>query len=122
MLCWEVFISTQASPARGAVVATEPALAIWLAGLGGTKWVDDLVAKGIAQDLGGDGYPDRFLVPAGVLLDVLACGPPKHPGPLATGDDYVLPSGSLGEARIDVARLRSLDPDSLLLVEAWDQS
>jgi hypothetical protein len=116
MLGWEFFVTSQSHAGE------PPSLASWRAGLGGTEWLDDLVSKGLATDLGGDGYPNRYSVPAGVLVAVLTNGIPKHGGPLVLGDDYVLPSGWTADARIDIARMRSIDPCEVLVVEAWDQS
>jgi hypothetical protein len=41
---------------------------------------------------------------------------------LVIGDNYALPAGYVGDARIDMARLESLPADEPLIVEAWDQS
>ena len=92
-----------------------------MAGPGGTKWLDDLAARGIATALGGNGYPLRYTVPASALVAVLKHGPPEHSGPLVLGDDYVVPAGWTGKVQIDMASSDSLDPSEILLVEAWDQ-
>jgi hypothetical protein len=80
------------------------------------------VVVGKASDLGGDGYPCRYALMAGVLKVALQSGVPAHNGPMVIGDDYCLPAGRTGSARIDGKRLSELDPDTLLSIEAWDQS
>ena len=90
--------------------------------MNGTDWLNDLVAKGVVTDLGGDGYPIRYEVSAGAIMAVLALGLPKHSGPPVIGDDYFLPRGWTGDAKMDFARLRAIDPGEILVVEAWDQS
>lgn len=122
MLGWEFLVSRQRGDGDEDGTGAAPVLARWQAGLGGTKWLDDLVSKGVASDLGGDGYPIRYTVPAGILVAVLGEGPPKHGGPVVIGDDYILPGGWTGNVRIDIARMKELDPSEILLVEAWDQS
>ena len=98
------------------------ALATWQTGINGMDWLEELVAKGIGADLGGNGYPNTYEMPAGVMLAILANGIPKHGGPTVAGDDYVLPRGWTGNASIDLERLRSMEPSEILIVEAWDQS
>lgn len=120
MLGWEFFVSRQVEASQDAT--KKPSLASWQTGLGGTQWLDDLVAGGVGSDLGGNGYPNRYTIPTGALLAIIGNGIPKHTGPLVIGDDYVTPPGWTGPVRIDIAGLRALDPREMLLVEAWDQS
>ena len=122
MLGWEFFITEQVAPGSPKTEIRRTVLARWMSGIGGTGWVSKLVEDGLASDLGGDGYPCRYLVPAGLLMRTLANGAPIHSGPLVVGDDYVLPAGWVGEAKIDLEAIKALDPSTLLLVEAWDQS
>jgi hypothetical protein len=116
MLGWEFFVKRQRDSHES------PALAAWQAGLDGLDWLEALVSKGVANDLGGDGYPLRYLVPAGTMTALLAEGVPKGGGQLVLGDDYVQPPGWIGRTRIDMTRLQAIDPSEILLVEAWDQS
>ena len=93
-----------------------------MASLGADKWIADLAAAGIATDLGGSGYPNRFTVPAAAVVPILMQGPPKYLGPMVIGDDYVHSGGWVGDARIDLAGMSALAPTEILMVEVWDQS
>lgn len=122
MLGWEFFISEQVASGSASPQAKQPTLARWKASLEGIDWVNKLVLEGLASDLGGDGYPNRYLILAGVLFRVLEKGVPKHSGPPVFGDDYYLPAGWVGEAKINLEAIKLLDPFTLLVIEAWDQS
>jgi hypothetical protein len=122
MLGWEFFVTRQRQGGPIESGAKGQPLARWMAGLGGTKWIDDLVAEGTATDLGGNGYPCRYTVTAGALANVLKHGLPEHKGPPVVGDDYYLPGGWTGNASIDYQAIAALDPAEVLLVDAWDQS
>ncbi len=113
MLGWEFFIT------RG---QNQQFVASWLAGVGGTRWLDDLVSKGSAKSLGGNGYPDKYEICGEVLSSVLANGVPEHDGALVIGDDYVQMPGHKTDVKIDMGVIRSLPPDEILTIEAWDQS
>jgi hypothetical protein len=124
MLGWEFYVIRQADVDHHdrEAEASRLSLATWRAGLGGTRWLNDLVTRGVAFDRGGTGYPHRYEVRAGVLLAAISHGIPKHTGPLVIGDDYVTPPGWMDDVRIDADTLRALDPHEVLVVEAWDQS
>lgn len=122
MLGWEFFISRKGNSSTMRPNERGELLARWRASPGGTEWIDELVARGDAIGLGGNGYPIRYTVPVGVLAATLSKGLPKHEGPPTFGDDYFLPSGWTREVEINLSRLRSLDPQEVLEVEAWDQS
>jgi len=119
MLGWKFFITQQREVSADSETQL---LATWMTGINGTDWLSDLVSRKLATDLGGNGYPDRYLVPAEILKGILIQGPPPNDSPFTIGDYYVLPSGWTGAAKIDTNALSRLDPDQLLLVEAWDQS
>ncbi len=96
--------------------------AVWDASIGGTKWIEQLVAAGKAVDLGGNGYPLKYAAAVSILIKALRHGPPTHGGPVVVGDDYALPSGWTGNSSINIQALEALDPGEILLVEAWDLS
>ena len=122
MLGWQFFIQIRGDEARNPKDGKGSLLATWEAGLGGTDWIEQLVVQGKAKDLGGNGYPNRYTVTAMTLKNALAGGLPRHGGPPTIGENYFLPTGWTGSARLDLARLNELDPTCLLEVEAWDQS
>lgn len=74
-------------------------LCSWSTGLHGTGWIERLLELEKAKDLGGNGYPNRFLVRARDLRDAL----PE-------------------DQKINARPLQGLDADDLLVIEAWDQS
>lgn len=116
MLGWEFFVTRRGDEDKAL------SLASWTSGLDGTDWLDRLVTEGVAIGLGGNGYPNRYLVPAEHLLLMFEKGLPAYGGPLVIGDDYIMPPGWRGQLTVDHRRLRELDPSEQLMVEAWDQS
>jgi hypothetical protein len=122
VLGWEFFVTRRVSTTTDRPSVNAPLLATWQASFRGIEWLEDLVQIGTASNLGGDGYPKRFALPAGVLTEVLAHGPPKHDSPPIIGDDFFVPRGWTGHERIDLPALKAIDPHESLLVEAWDQS
>lgn len=122
MLGWYFFIYTQSDRSEDQTAGNAPKLASWEAGIGGTDWLTDLVNAGRANSLGGNGYPNRFTLTAGVLQSTLRFGLPKHGGFPVIGDDYFLPAGWTGNDQIDFERLQSIDPNEIVLVDVWDQS
>jgi hypothetical protein len=115
MLGWEVFAFRNSSAKRDDLVVH------WMTSVFGLDWLDQLVKYGKANDLGGNGYPNRYKVPANVLIPFLSNGLPANRSPLVIGDDYVLPEGWEGEIvrRQDPATCGSNDT---LFLEVWDQS
>ena len=122
MLGWEIFIVRRTTGNLTDVSESDRLLASWKAGLGGTTWLDHLVAAGLANNLGGNGYPNSYEASAGVLTRVLGDGVPPPIGPMVIGEDYVHRSGHIADARLHIDRLRALPEDEMLLVELWDQS
>lgn len=122
MLGWEIMIQRGANKAPFDASSKGQLVANWMTGLGGTRWLDDLVKSGHAIDLGGNGYPCRYAIAVGTLLRVLRTGTPQADGPAVIGDDYFLPSNWTGTNHIELEMLQAADPTELLMVEAWDQS
>ncbi|MDY0006430.1 MAG: hypothetical protein RBS22_06355 [Spongiibacteraceae bacterium] len=122
MLGWQLIIRRGAKRAPFDDSVNEQRVASWRAALGGTRWLDDLVESGHALDLGGNGYPCRYVVAVGTLLEMLQSGTPRSEGASVIGDDYVLPGTWTGDEDIALELLYAADPLELLVVEAWDQS
>ena len=80
LLAWEVFVFRSAGAKRDDLVAR------WTTSVFGLDWLDRLVREGKATDRGGDGYPNRYEVPAGVLLPILSRGLPANGSPLVIGN------------------------------------
>ena len=121
MLGWEFMVMRATTP-DATYETPELLLARWRASLGGTKWIDDLVTAGLALQLQYGGYPNQYAVSAGVFAAALAAGVPTHNGRLVIGDDYVHPPGWTGNVELKAEELRSLEPGTMLLVNALDQS
>ena len=98
------------------------ALAHWETGVWGLDWLDKLIKENKAVDLGGNGYPLRYSIAAGVLLPILKAGLPKHETPTIIGDDYVLPKGWNGNLLLNEKKFLACPSDEILIVEAWDLS
>lgn len=113
MLGWEVFVTRQVDGTR---------VARWKTSVFGLRWLRDLVSQHQAVDLGGNGYPNRFSVAAGVLLPILGVGLPPNESPAVIGEDYVTPAGWSGDVMLNAEVAAMCHPHEQLLIEAWDQS
>lgn len=116
MLGWEILVLRKADTAPKDLVAH------WETGMGGVRWLDQLAKDGHASDLGGNGYPCKYTVTAGVLLPILTRGLPTNSSPLVIGDDYVLPKNWSEEITWIREVALACEPSELLTIEAWDQS
>ena len=125
MLGWHISVYRQtdggASPA-----APESAhgirLAVWQTGVGGLKWLDELVTAGKTMDLGGNGYPCRCTATAEHLIPCFVDGPPEAHRIWACGPHDILGDKWEGKTVIDRVAIADCRPDEWLLVEAWDES
>ena len=120
MLGWHVYVVTKKDSDNLGNEA--PAVASWGTGLYGLRWIDELVKQGKAVDLGGNGYPCRYMIAADVLFPILRSDLPDHDTPPVVGDDYALPAGWTGELKLNNERMSSCAEDEPLVIEAWDQS
>ena len=114
MLGWEVLVYRSTAP--------DIFIARWMTSVFGLSWLDDLVKDNKAIDLGGNGYPNKYAVAAGVLLPIIKAGLPANGSPLVIGDDYVLPEGWSGEITWNQQEVLGCQASDQLMVEAWDQS
>jgi hypothetical protein len=121
MLGWDVMVFRKI-PRPQPEKAEELLLARWATGVFGLKWLDDLVRSNRAVDLGGNGYPSRYSIAAGVLLPVISRGLPANSSPLVVGEDYSLPPGWNGKLEIDAEKFSACPSEEQLIIEAWDQS
>jgi hypothetical protein len=87
----------------------------WQAEVEGLRWIDELVAKGVATPLTGNGYPYRGTVRVDALVDVVRDGL-HHVKHTSLGD-----SAESISRRVD-SELSGLYPSEWLLLDIWDQS
>lgn len=111
---WAVLVYRPSTP--------EDFIGRWRTGANGLNWLDQLVKDDKAVDLGGNGYPMRYVISAGVLFSTLKGGLPANASPLILGDDYVIPEGAGGEIKWDPVEVQKCAGNDQLIVEAWDQS
>jgi len=114
MLGWEVLVYRPTTP--GTIIAR------WRTSVFGLRWLDELAMRDKAIDLGGDGYPNKYAISAGVLLPMIKAGLPRNDSPPVIGDDYVLPEGWSGEVDWNQQEVLACHGSDQLVVEAWDQS
>ena len=121
MLGWEIFI-TQKDPQK-ASSSSKPFIAKWMTGLGGDRWIKDLVNKGLAEDIAtNSGYPHTYSAKAKFIFPLITSGLPQYKGSTVIGDDYFLEGDANWNIEIDELEMSKCDPEDELLVEAWDQS
>ncbi len=96
-------------------------VASWKTGLGGCRWLDALAKEGLAKHLGGNGYPSSYALSLSVLLTQIAPSPPKGDGIPVLGDDYVS-DGENSSFKLNLDEIKNMGPNSIVQVEAWDQS
>ena len=122
MLGWWIVVYAATPDERDQGRSKEAVLAQWEIGLGGTAWLDELVAAGNAVQEARDGYPSRYIAKARLVLPLIENGPPRHSGPAVVGDDYVLPPNWKGSFQLHEDRVAQCVPDQILTIDAWDQS
>ena len=83
MLGWDIFVTGVDTAGKKVTIAS------WSASLFGCLWLEDLVKQGVAKDLGGNGYPNRYQLPLSVLLEKIIPVPPDGDTPLVIRDDYL---------------------------------
>lgn len=94
--------------------ARETVLASWMVGVGGIRWIEELVDRGEAECVKIGGYPNLYTAPARTIAAALASGEP----PSDTTVRMFMPR----EVSIDRAELDACPPDQALTVAVWDQS
>ena len=113
-LGWEIYVTKEGA---------EKSFAIWTVGLGGIKWLDQLVELGLAEQLTGNGYPTSYKMQAKQLLPFFRLNQlPNYTGQLVIGEDYVREGGLHTGVIIRKELMSECSDDDPLLVEAWDQS
>jgi len=122
MLGWWIVISSQTPQELDHEVDKSAILATWESSVGGKKWLDALVSNGNATQVQFGGYPCRYTVAAKHVFPLIQDGPPKHTAPLVVGDDYVSDGGWSAKITMHRNRMDACHEDSMLTIDAWDQS
>jgi hypothetical protein len=117
MLGWEVIVQKESD-----INQAGQSLMSWTTGLGGLSWLDELVKQGLAQDLGGNGYPNKYSGQASIVLPKIVPVLPNYEGKFVIGDDYVLEGGENWAIKINQPKIDTCKPEELLIIEAWDGS
>ena len=95
---------------------------LWQTGVGGLKWLDDLVSQKKAVSLGGNGYPVEYTAMAGYIIPRLGDDPPGAKGVWTFDEGDVLLPGWLGQTTKDIQAMNACRTDEWLLIQAWDES
>lgn len=91
-----------------------PLVASWEASVMNMRFLGRLVNEGRAEQHSFHGYPNRFTVPAGVLVPLIIDGPPVEEWGQNTGQNY--------NVTLHRDKLLALPADHVLTVDVWDQT
>jgi len=108
MLGWHISVYHQADKGSSPATTMSPTgkrLAVWQTGLGGLNWINELVEKGKAVDLGGNGYPSRYTARAKHLIPYIKDGPPLAKKIWSSDEDDILTEKWAGRTVIDQAEI-----------------
>lgn len=129
MLGYWLVVSTQTPEQRDSGDGRKEAvLAEWETGVGGIDWIEKLVEEGKATRLRGDGYPNRYVCAAAVVLPLITSDSikPSTAGPwvfgVDEGDEYAQPPGWMGKVNLRPENIHACPIDAVLTIDAWDQS
>ncbi len=117
MLGWQVIVKKESDADQAG-----QSLMSWTTGIGGLSWLDELAKQGLAQDLGGKGYPNKYSGKAFIILPKIVPSLPSYEGKVVIGDDYVLEAGENWAIKINQPKIDACKPEELLIIEAWDGS
>jgi hypothetical protein len=113
MLGWQVYIKQE----------SDTLIASWCVGIGGLDWLDELVKQGLAEDLGGNGYPCKYSAKAEVILPKILTSPPINENAKPTlGDNYIIDTKDSWDVKINQEEINKSHPFATLIVECWDLS
>jgi hypothetical protein len=113
MLGWQVYVKQE----------PDTLIASWRIGMGGLDWLDSLVKQGLAQDLGGNGYPCKYSAKAEIILPKIISSPPINENAKVTlGDDYILDTKDSWDIKMNQDQIKNCQPSEILTIEAWDLS
>lgn len=122
---WHISLYRQSPPATTPVrddAKRGARIAVWQTGWHGVSWLDQLVARGTAVLLGGDGYPTCYTGPASAILPPVLAGPPDANKVWRMGECDVIGRRWSGQTAIDRSAAKRCRKDEWLLIEVWDES
>jgi hypothetical protein len=96
-------------------------IAVWQSGIGGLRWIDELVEAGAAIAERTNGYPSVFYAKAVDVVPLLDSPPDARPV-WNSGPDDILTEAWAGRTVVDHDAAAACTPDEWLLIEAWDES
>lgn len=94
----------------------------WVTGLGGTDWLEQMAKDGRALKVSWNGYPCGYIMLWKELLPELLLHPKPYEGPTVIGEDYVMEKGWWQGKKVNPEALARCQPDTMMRVDAWDQS
>lgn len=97
-------------------------LAVWQTGLGGLDWLDGLVKENKALDLGGNGYPNRYVAQALNIISSIKDKPPLAKDVWSSDEGDILLDDWAGKTVLDNKEMLDCMPEEWLLIEAFDES
>ena len=97
-------------------------LAVWQTGLAGLTWLDELVKKGHAIDLGGNGYPSEYSAKASHIIPRLLDRPPLAKSVWTRDAGDIITPKWLGKTTTYSETIDACRYDEWLIVQAWDES
>lgn len=119
MLGWSIHVF----PANASGSHDSPDLVCsWQTGLGGTDWLNRMVEARRALMVRWGGYPSAYVMRWEDLLPELLQQPRPYEGPTVIGEDYVMEQGWWQGKKVNVEALKRCQPNTIMQVNAWDQS
>lgn len=125
MLGWNIAVYRQTNGELSSATFESPIgsrLAVWQTGLGGLDWIQELVHKGQAIHLGGNGYPLRYTVTKKYFVPIIKDGPPLAKKVWSSDEGDILLEKWEGKTVLDKPEIEKCKPDEWLIIEAFDES
>ncbi len=104
-----------ATPAASGKVPRAERLAAWQTGWKGLAWIDDLVKRGLAVSLGGNGYPLSFTARIEHVRPEVLAGPPAARKVWHCDEGDILTETWEEKTTIDHEPLSECSPDEWVL-------
>lgn len=113
MLGWDILVKTE----------NDETLASWTASVGGLVWFKILVERGQAEVISSNGYPTTYKTfGKHILSNLTSHNISSHSGNLVLGDNYIREAGLATDVYFNDSALSDCTEDSVIFIEAWDQS